>query len=316
MNHSDGRTPTVNAAGGTFRRARGPLAVALLLLIVVCCLFGGTASARAAVPGKPTAKAPKGKIASATPTFTWTKAKRAVKYEVRVFKGTTQLVRRKGITTPSWKCTKVLTKNVALTWKVRGVNGKRVGSWSKSVSFKVVTIKVGDSYQGGIVAYIFAATDPGYVAGETHGLIAAVGDSSSMGIRWSNGSSVDDRGDRVPHRLGQGQHQPDHLDAGGHGDQLRGRSGQGLQRGRLPRLVSAEQRRVVPAVRQPGLHRRRLACAGLLELDRTHTDLGISCGLLQRAQEHRRQDGPARSACGEVLLRPGVFRASARSREV
>ncbi|MDB9922059.1 DUF1566 domain-containing protein [Polaribacter sp.] len=46
---------------------------------------------------------------------------------------------------------------------------------------------VGDFYQGGVVFYIFVDGDTGYVAGETHGLIAAVADQSS--IRWDNGRS-------------------------------------------------------------------------------------------------------------------------------
>jgi len=45
---------------------------------------------------------------------------------------------------------------------------------------------VGDFYQGGVVFYIFVDGDTGYVAGETHGLIAAVQDQSS-GIQWYNG---------------------------------------------------------------------------------------------------------------------------------
>ena len=50
-------------------------------------------------------------------------------------------------------------------------------------------IAIGDTYQGGVVFYIFVDGDTGYVAGETHGLIAAVQDQSS-GIRWYNGSYV------------------------------------------------------------------------------------------------------------------------------
>ena len=48
---------------------------------------------------------------------------------------------------------------------------------------------VGDFYGGGVVFYIFGSGDTGYIAGETHGLIAAVQDQSS-GIRWYNGSNV------------------------------------------------------------------------------------------------------------------------------
>ena len=48
-------------------------------------------------------------------------------------------------------------------------------------------LAIGDTHQGGIVFHLFAEGETGYVAGETHGLIAAVQDQSS-GIRWYNGS--------------------------------------------------------------------------------------------------------------------------------
>ena len=48
---------------------------------------------------------------------------------------------------------------------------------------------IGDFHGGGVVFLLFAEGDIGYVAGETHGLIAAVADQSS-GIRWYNGSYV------------------------------------------------------------------------------------------------------------------------------
>lgn len=48
-------------------------------------------------------------------------------------------------------------------------------------------LTIGTTAMGGKVAYIFRSGDPGYVAGQTHGLIAAPSDQSS-GIQWYNGS--------------------------------------------------------------------------------------------------------------------------------
>jgi hypothetical protein len=167
------------------RRLLRALTTTVVLALLAALLLAGTALA--ATPGKPTAKTPKGAITTSTPTFKWSKAAGAVKYELRTYKGSKLLLKKTGLTKLSWKSSKALPKNVNLTWKVRASNASGNGAWSKRLTFKVITLSIGVSYGGGKVAYILQSGDPGYVPGQKHGLIAAASDQSS-GIQWYNGA--------------------------------------------------------------------------------------------------------------------------------
>ena len=57
-----------------------------------------------------------------------------------------------------------------------------IGSPRTAVVYRLLA--AGQPYRGGVIAYIYQSGDPGYVPGETHGIIAATADQSS-GIIWS-----------------------------------------------------------------------------------------------------------------------------------
>jgi hypothetical protein len=57
--------------------------------------------------------------------------------------------------------------------------------WRNMLGLLVSKIKVGDTYGGGKVFYIFDTGDNGYVKGQTHGLIAATEDQTTdAGVKW------------------------------------------------------------------------------------------------------------------------------------
>jgi hypothetical protein len=68
-------------------------------------------------------------------------------------------------------------------------NYRKNGAWT---TFDNPNLVIGGSYNGGKIAYILQPGDPGYIAGEVHGLIAAPNDQSA-GAPWGcSGTALGD----------------------------------------------------------------------------------------------------------------------------
>jgi hypothetical protein len=83
-----------------------------------------------------------------------------------------------------------LTANTTYYIRAYALNSVGIG-YGNTVTFTTLpNLAVGQSYQGGIIAYIFVSGDSGYVAGQTHGLIATTSNQST-GAQWGcSGTSI------------------------------------------------------------------------------------------------------------------------------
>ena len=81
-----------------------------------------------------------------------------------------------------------LTSNTTYYARAYATNENGQTYYGNQVSFTTGSLCIGQSYQGGIVAYILQAGDPGYDANVPHGLIAAPSDQGTA--QWGCNGTV------------------------------------------------------------------------------------------------------------------------------
>lgn len=81
-----------------------------------------------------------------------------------------------------------LTSNTKYFIRAYASNSKGT-AYGNEVIFKTELVSIGESFQGGIVAYILKPDDQGFIEGETHGLIVAPFDQGTN-IKWDKGENI------------------------------------------------------------------------------------------------------------------------------